>query len=109
MALTILVYWKNGLRPFFGHRLRCRRQKAWFLPAAPERALGAVFRTSALLPPAKSVVFAGCTGACIGGRFSDIGLVAAGKKRGFCRLCRGVHWGPFFGHRLCCRRQKGVA
>jgi hypothetical protein len=31
-----LAYWKNGLRPFFGQRLRCRRQKAWFLPAAPQ-------------------------------------------------------------------------
>ena len=25
---NLLVYGKNGLRPFFGHRLRCRPQKA---------------------------------------------------------------------------------
>jgi hypothetical protein len=31
----LLVNWKNGLRPFFGHHSVDRRQKAWFLPAAP--------------------------------------------------------------------------
>jgi len=50
---------KTGLRPFFGHQLRYRRQKAGFLPAALKLACG---------------------------RFSDINFVAAGKKRGFCRL-----------------------
>jgi hypothetical protein len=73
--IAVLVNWKNGLRPFFGHQLRYRRQKAWFLPAAQhgqrksdKRLLqrwsigkwpAAIFRTSAALPPAKSVVFAG--------------------------------------------------
>src|SRR5215469_6010468 len=28
-APVFLIHWKNGLRPFFGHRLRCRPQKAW--------------------------------------------------------------------------------
>jgi hypothetical protein len=45
------------------------------------------------LPPAKSVVFAGCSAplakvAC--GAFADIGFVAAGKKRGFCRLLSAI-------------------
>jgi hypothetical protein len=30
----LLVDWKNGLWPFFGHYSVDRRQKAWFLPAA---------------------------------------------------------------------------
>jgi hypothetical protein len=30
-----ILDWKNGLRPFFGHYFVDRRQKAWFLPAAP--------------------------------------------------------------------------
>jgi hypothetical protein len=33
-----LIDWKNGLRPFFGHDSVDRRQKAWFLPAAPAEA-----------------------------------------------------------------------
>src|SRR6185295_10963298 len=34
-----LVYWKKSPadRRFFGNRLRCRRQKAWFLPPAVTR------------------------------------------------------------------------
>src|SRR5687767_13618566 len=32
-----LIHWKNRLRRFFGHQLRFRRQKAWFLPGARSR------------------------------------------------------------------------
>jgi hypothetical protein len=57
---------------FSGHYFVARRQKAWFLPAAHaglyaalfpsllEKWPAAIFRTLASLPPAKSVVFAGC-------------------------------------------------
>jgi hypothetical protein len=46
-----------------------------------------IFRTSASLPGAKGVALAPCArGQLRAADFSDIGFVAAGKRRGFCRL-----------------------
>jgi hypothetical protein len=39
IPLKSLAHRKNGLRPFFGYQLRCRRQKTWLLPAALEVSL----------------------------------------------------------------------
>jgi 4-amino-4-deoxy-L-arabinose transferase-like glycosyltransferase len=46
--LIRLVDWKNVLRPFFGHYSVDRRQKAWFLPAAPAEG-GRVRKSDGLL------------------------------------------------------------
>jgi hypothetical protein len=86
----------NSLREFPRTTPFARRQKAWFLPAAPvQGAFGAsagISADNAIRPPAKSVVFAGCAGAGrlrrVSGNFRGQRHSPAGKKRGFCRLRR---------------------
>jgi hypothetical protein len=62
----LIIWLKVACGAFSGQHFVARRQKAWFLPAAPMQgacgALAAISADNATRTRAKSVVFAGCVG-----------------------------------------------
>jgi hypothetical protein len=87
-----LIWLKVAYGAFSGQHFVARRQKAWFLPAAPVQgasgALAAISADNATRTPAKSAVFAGCADAGrlrrVGGNFSRQQPASVMGLAGYC-------------------------